>query len=581
MIVRRLAGLLGTDNEPVLRRYLRLMLAYCIVQGFTFVLVVPIIQALLVGDAGDAARWLPLLVLGTVVTWLLNYIATIRGFQVAIKLLETLRHRVGDHVVSLPLGWFTPQNTGQLGLTLSQGVMDILGLPAHQLTPLMHATVTPLVVVMMMTFFDWRLAAMAAVIFPGVALIYWWAGRLGRDADRAVAAAAAEAAERMVEFAQNQVVLRAYGCSDRGYALFDAALLAQSRVNRRQLWLVLPPLLANSWLAQFSFLMLMAGVTWLAIGSDPQHLLTLIAMLVLINRVVDPLTEVANYSAGIRMASAQMEAVETILAAVPLPLLHPAAPPPATCDIDMDQVSFSYWPGMPVLDSISLTLPANTTTALLGTSGSGKTTILELIARFHDPDKGIVRIGGIDLRRLESAELMRIISPVFQDTYLFSGTLRENVMLGRPTASEQELEWTAKVARLDDVIERLPSGWESPVGERGSRLSGGERQRVCIARALLKNAPIMLLDEAASGLDAENRSVITDGLRMLHGRKTLLVITHQFDAIRNADRIVVLDNHCIVEQGTHPQLLAADGRYAAFWRARSVSAGWHRPTCCT
>lgn len=574
MIVRRLAGLLGADNEPVLRRYLWLMLVCCIVQGFTFVLVVPIIQALLAGDARGAAWWLPLLALGTATTWLLNYAATVGGFRVAIKLLETLRYRVGEHVVSLPLGWFTPQNTGRLGLTLSQGVMDILGLPARQLTPLMRATVTPLVVVGMMTFFDWRLAAMAAVIFPGVALIYWWAGRLGRATDRAVAAAAAEAGERMVEFAQNQVVLRAYGCSDRGYALFDAALLAQSRANRRQLWVVLPPLLANSWLAQLSFLLLMAGITWLAIGGDPSHLPTLIAMLVLINRVVDPLTEVATYSAGIRMASAQMEAVETILSAEPLPLLRPLAAPPTAFDIELDQVSFSYRPGVPVLDTINLKLPANTTTALLGVSGSGKSTILQLIARFYDPSDGIVRIGGVDLRRLESAELMRIISPVFQDTYLFSGTLRENVLLGRPAASERELEQVVKLARLDEVIERLPGGWESPVGERGSLLSGGERQRVCIARALLKDAPIMLLDEAASGLDGENQSAVSEGLRALHGRKTLLVITHQLETIRNADRIVVLDHHRIVEQGDHLQLLAARGRYAAFWQARSASAGW-------
>ncbi|WP_445222792.1 ABC transporter ATP-binding protein (plasmid) [Bradyrhizobium sp. Pa8] len=574
MIVRRLTRLLGADNEPLLRRYLWLTLVCCIVQGFTFVVVVPIIRALLVGDARGAARWLPLLALGTVMTWLLSYAATIRGFQVAIKLLETLRHRIGDHVVSLPLGWFTPQNSGRLGLILNQGVMDVVGLPARQLTPLMRATVTPLVVVVMMTFFDWRLAAMAAVIFPGVALIYRWAERLGRATDRAVAAATAEAAERMVEFAQNQVVLRAYGCSDLGYALFDAALLAQSRASRRQLWLVLPPLLANSWLAQLSFLMLMVSITWLAIGGDPQHLPTQIAMLVLINRVVDPLTEVATHGTGIRMATTHMETVETILMTEPLPRLGPVAASPDTCDIELDQVSFSYRPGMPVLDTIDLKLPANTTTALLGVSGSGKSTILQLITRFHDPDSGTVRIGGIDLRRLETAELMRIISPVFQDTYLFSGTLRENVLLGRPAASEQELERVVKLARLDEVIERLPGRWESPVGERGRLLSGGERQRVCIARALLKDAPIMLLDEAASGLDGENQLTVCEGLRMLHGRKTLLVITHQLDAIRNADRIVVLDNHRIVEQGTHPQLLAADGRYATFWRARSASAGW-------
>lgn len=515
------------------------------------------------------------LALGTILTWLLDYAATLRGFQAAIKLLEVLRVHLGDHVVALPLGWFTPQNCGRLGQVLSQGVMDIVSMPAHQLTPLIRATVTPLVVVAAMAFFDWRLAVMAAVTIPAVALVYWWAGRLGRSADRAVAETAAEASDRMVEFAQNQMVLRAYDRDQLGYANFDAALVAQSRASRRQLWLVLPPLLANSWLAQLSFLILMAGITWLAIGkANPEHLVTLIAMLVLINRVIDPLAEVAGYSAGIRMATAQMEAVDAILDAKPLPILRPVQQPPTEWGIELDKVSFSYHANKPILDDISLTMPANTTTALLEISGSGKTTILQLIARFSDPDSGTVRIGGVDLRHLESADLMRLISPVFQDVYLFSGSSRDNVLLGRSTASEQELQRAAQMARLGHVIARLPDGWESPVGERGSRLSGGERQRVCIARALLKDAPILLLDEAATGLDGETQAAVAEGLRMLRGRKTLLVITHQLDAILTADNIVVLDNHRIVEQGTHTQLLAADGRYAAFWRARSSSAGW-------
>lgn len=575
MIVRRLARLLGPDNGILVRRYLLLMLAGCTVQGLTFVLVVPILRALLAGDAGRAFAWLPALVFGTVVSWGLNYVGTLAGFQVAIRLLETLRQHIGDHVFVLPLGWFTPANTGRLGLILSQGVMDILGLPAHQLTPLLRATVTPLVVVAGLALFDWRIAVMAAIVFPGIALVYWWAGFLGRAADRAVAAAAADAAERMVEFARNQVVLRAHGCAQRGYALFDEALLTQSRTSRRQLWLVLPPLLANSWLAQFSFLTLMAGMTWLALGQDnSRDLVTLIAMLVLINRVVDPLIDVAAHSAGIRMASAQMDAVDAVLAAQPLPSAHPAAPPPATWDIEFDRVSFGYQPGRPVLEDISLTLAANTTTALLGTSGAGKSTILQLIARFHDPDSGSVRIGGVDVRRMDSAALMDLISPVFQDTYLFSGTLRDNVLLGCPTAGDEDVQRAAALSRLDEVVARLPGGWDSPVGEGGGLLSGGERQRVCIARALLKDAPLVLLDEAASGLDGDNQRAVTDGLRTLHGRKTLLVITHQLETIRHADWIVVLDNRRIVEQGTHPQLLAAGGRYAAFWQARTASEGW-------
>lgn len=575
MIVRRLARLLGPRDEAILRRYLGLSLAYCVVQGATFVLVLPILQALLEGDPGRAAPWLLPLALGTAATWGLGYAATLGGFQVAIRLLETLRHRIGDHVVGLPLGWFTPANIGRLGAVLSQGVMEMLGLPAHQLTPLLRATITPVVLVAAMAFFDGRIALVAAVAFPCVALVYWWAGRLGRAADKAVHEAAAEAGERMVEFAQTQPVLRAYGGGERGRALFDAALVAQRRATRRQIWIVLPPLLANSWLAQLSFLTLMAMVVSLGLGdTDPRHLVTLIAMLVLLNRIVDPLTEVASYSIGIRMASAQVDALGAILAAQPLPAADPPAPPPAACDVELDDVRFGYRDDSTVLDGVSLHLPANTTTALLGTSGSGKTTIVQLIARFYDPDGGAVRIGGTDLRQLDTGDLMRLVAPVFQDTHLFSGSLRDNVLVGNPAADEAELQRAAALARLDEVVDRLPEGWASEVGERGALLSGGERQRVCIARALLKRAPILLLDEVSSALDAETQAAVAEGLRTLHGRATLLVISHQLSTIRGADRIAVLDHGRVVEQGTHPQLLAAGGRYAAFWQARAASEGW-------
>lgn len=575
MIVRRLARLLGPKDEAILRRYLGLSLAYCVVQGATFALVLPILQALLEGDAGRAAPWMLPLALGTAATWGLGYAATLGGFQVAIRLLETLRHRIGDHVVGLPLGWFTPANIGRLGAVLSQGVMEMLGLPAHQLTPLLRATITPVVLVAAMAFFDRRIALVAAVAFPCVALVYWWAGRLGRAADKAVHEAAAEAGERMVEFAQTQPVLRAYGGGERGRALFDAALVAQRRATRRQIWIVLPPLLANSWLAQLSFLTLMATVVSLGLGdADPRHLVTLIAMLVLLNRIVDPLTEVASYSAGIRMASAQVDSLGAILAAKPLPTADPPAPAPTACDVELDNVRFGYQTGGTVLDGVSLHLPANTTTALLGTSGSGKTTIVQLIARFYDPDGGTVRIGGTDLRQLDTGDLMRLVAPVFQDTHLFSGSLRDNVLVGNPAADEAELQRAAALARLDEVVDQLPEGWASEVGERGALLSGGERQRVCIARALLKRAPILLLDEVSSALDAETQAAVAEGLRTLHGRATLLVISHQLSTIRGADRIAVLDRGRIVEQGTHPQLLAAGGRYAAFWQARAASEGW-------
>lgn len=575
MLLTRLALLLGSENSKILKRYLILMCLFCLVQGITFAMVVPIIRGLLLGELTQAAFWLVPLLLGTLLTWYLNYLVSLGGFNVAITLLNTLRHRIGDHVVTLPLGWFTPANTSRLGGLLSQGVMEILGLPAHQLTPLIRAILTPLVVVAVTFFFDWRIALITLIIFPLVALVYWWAGKLGRAADEVVNQATAEASDRMVEFAQNQMVLRTHGCEKQGHANFDAALVAQNRASKRQLWLVLPPLLANSWVTQLSFLMLMASVAYFGLtDNDPQQLVTLLALLVLMNRVMDPLTEVAAYGSGIRMASAQMDAVERVLAEPALP--QPENPQPYSGDasIELHNVTFGYQPDRPIIKNISVTLPANTTTALVGLSGSGKTTLMRLIARFFDPDSGSITLGGTDLRQLSSREYMALIAPVFQDNYLFSGTLRENVLIGRPDADDEDIRRVVELARLDELLQRLPDGWQSQVGEGGGLLSGGERQRVAIARALLKNAPILLLDEATGALDADNQAAITAGLQSLAHRCTLLVIAHQLSTIQNADQILVLDQQQIIEQGSHQQLLAAGGRYAEFWQARQHAAGW-------
>ncbi|MCW2479377.1 ABC transporter ATP-binding protein [Candidatus Symbiopectobacterium sp. NZEC135] len=575
MLLMRLTRLMGKSHALLLRHYLLWVCGYCLMQGLTFVLVVPIIRALLDLRVDDALLWLMPLGVGVVLTGYLHYRAVYSGFQVAATLMNQLRRRIGDHVVTLPLGWFVRANTSRLGLLLSQGVMEILGLPAHQLTPLLRAVITPVVVVVATSFFDWRVALCAAFLFPMLGLVYWWAGRLGRTADRAVQTANVQACDRMVEFAQSQPVLRTYGKAAQGYPQFDQALVAQSRAARRQLWLVLPPLLLNTWLGQLALMALMVGITWLVvIERDTEQQTTLFALLVLVSRVIDPLSEVASYSSGIRMASTQMEAAENVLSQQSLPAPTEPVPLPQHYGIELRDVAFSYQQGVRVLKNVSATLPANSMTAVVGASGSGKTTLTKLIARFFDPDSGVIAIGGINVKHLPVAKHMNMISQVFQDNYLFSGTLRENLLMGNPTTDDDTLQNVLKLSRLDEVVQRLPLGLDSRVGEGGRLLSGGERQRAALARALLKNAPILLLDEATGALDPENQEAIAQGLNALRGRCTMLVIAHQLHTIRSADNIIVLDHGQIVEQGNHQQLLTMNGRYAAFWQAKVRAEGW-------
>ena len=213
-------------------------------------------------------------------------------------------------------------------------------------------------------------------------------------------------------------------------------------------------------------------------------------------------------------------------------------------------------------------------TALIGASGSGKTTLVRMIARFFDPSQGCVLIGGVDVRQMTSSQLAAQISQIFQDSYLLQGSIADNIRLGKPAASDAELLDAVQQAGVSELIERLPQGLDTQVGEGGARLSGGERQRIGIARALIKDAPILLVDEATAALDADNQQLIAQTLARLRGRRTLVVIAHQLSTIAMADQIVVLDQGRVVEQGAPAALLASAGRYAHFLAQRRVAKGW-------
>ena len=218
-------------------------------------------------------------------------------------------------------------------------------------------------------------------------------------------------------------------------------------------------------------------------------------------------------------------------------------------------------------------MPQGQRLAVVGPSGAGKSTLLQLLARFYDVDAGSVRIGGVDVRDIATDQLMSQVSIVFQDVYLFDGTIAENVRLGRRDATDDEVRAAASAARLDEVITRLPGGWQAKVGEAGTLLSGGERQRVSIARALLKNAPIVLLDEVTSALDPVNEAAVHAGIERLMAGRTVVMVAHRMRTVRRADQVIFLDDGRIVEAGRHDELLRHNGRYAGFWDISAVSAG--------
>lgn len=573
MMIARLARYLGPEHAHLIHRYLRWAIGSCLLNGLTLSLTIPILRALLTGDHPSLARWLVVFAAMAAVSWLIEYRATVKGFEVGSTILGQLRYRLGDHVATLPLGWFTSEHTSTLGQTLSTGVMDILALPVRQLTALIRSVLVPLVLVAVLLVVDWRIGLVALAALPAVLLVYWWAGRLGRRADAVVNRSVAEASGRMVEFAQSQPVLRSFGQETSAAEHFDRSLIEQARAERRQLWLVLPPLIVNGFIARLVLFALLALVIALAAGiTDPLALATLLATLPVINLFVSPLGDIAAHATVIRVANAQMDAVDAVLDSQPLP--EPKTPV-GTEDASLvfDRVTFAY-DSKVVLHEVTFTLTPGTTTAIVGPSGSGKTTMVRLAARFFDPQSGQIRLGGVGLSELGANNLNQAISPVFQDSYLFTGTLAENLRLARPDASDHDLAEVAERSGLGEVVAALPSGWDSQVGEGGARLSGGEKQRVAIARALLKDAPVLLLDEATVALDAQNEQRVTAALRDLARERTVLVIAHQLRTIMDADEILFVDAGRIVERGTHEELLEVNGRYRAHWQALSQATRW-------
>jgi ATP-binding cassette subfamily B protein IrtB len=312
-----------------------------------------------------------------------------------------------------------------------------------------------------------------------------------------------------------------------------------------------------------------AGVTallalgaYLAVGGSVGAA-EVLAVLVLAARCADPLLALSDLAGRLRAARAELERLDAVLRTPPLP--EPARPErPARHDLTLAGVTFRHG-DRTVLDGVSLTVPEGRRLAVVGPSGAGKTTLLRLLARFSDVDAGAVRLGGVDVRSMRAADLMSRFAMVFQDVYLFDGTIEENVRLGRPDASPAELRAAAAAARLDEVVARLPAGWATPVGEGGALLSGGERQRVSIARALLKDAPVVLLDEVTSALDPANEAAVHAGIDRLLRDRTVVMVAHRLQTVRRADEIAFLAGGRVVERGSHEELLARGGRYAEYW----------------
>lgn len=495
------------------------------------------------------------------------------GMSGALGFMHDVHHAVGDRIARLPLRWFTADSAGTLSRAVSQE-MVALGESAAHFMYLLTSTAAACVVVGVGSWaWDWRLGlllTLAAPLFAGLVSL----SRRLLDRGKSISEPAErELATRIVEIARCQGALRSCRAAS-GYSRLTAAFDDGVRSSRRALWWESAGNLVNGTLSQIVVVAMIVLTSSLA-ASGAMEPLVAIAVIGMCLRFTTMLDDIGAAVMGVEERRQMMNHLDAVMDAELMvePQEPSALPEPGA--VELDDVVFGYRPDAPVLTGVSMKVPARTMCAIVGPSGSGKTTIARLVARFWDVGSGAVRVGGADVRDMPTSQLMEQLSMVFQDVYLFDDTLAANIRIGNAAADDAQVRWAAGLAGVTEIVERLPHGWDTRVGEGGRALSGGERQRVSIARALLKRAPIVLLDEATSALDAENEANIVAAMQELRRTSTLIVIAHKLETIAAADQVVVLDDAGrIAQRGHHDELVSVEGPYRSFWEQRTRARGW-------
>lgn len=593
-LISRLREPLSAAGRTNFRQVTALSCIVGVVRGLSLIAFIPAAIALTSGRPAwgmNLTAWLIVLALCALASFITEYLLAMRSYMVSFDFLSNMHRAIGDKVASLPLGSFRADTAGKMSRLVSRELMLLGEMFAHMYSPFIAAIVTSLTMLVGITVFSPALGLVCVLAIPVIAGGVWVARTCLNSGSALKEPPAQELSHRIVEYATKQGALRACGRSS-SYDPLERAEDTYGKAARRSLIRETIGQVVNGMAAQVVVVSLIIVIGLLAVGGSVSPVEAIVSIGLLL-RFTQILVDIGMLASAFETRRPVLDLSHGVLSAPELPILPASSDQdPTNCDQDpvspdqdpacsgsavaLTDVSFAYEADHPVLRGVSFQVAPGTMTAIVGPSGCGKTTIARLVARFYDVDAGSVSVGGRDVRQWDTAQLMAQLSLVFQDVYLFDDTLEANVRIGRADASDDDVKEVARLSGVDEIVERLPLGWNTRVGEGGRALSGGERQRVSIARALLKAAPIVLFDEATSALDPENENHITDAMDALRRNATLIVIAHKLDTITAADQIIVLDHSGRVAQvGTHAELYSqSDGQYRAFWQARSRAAGW-------
>lgn len=507
----------------------------------------------------------------------LYFIALSLSHLVAFRVETNIRRITMKRITEMPLGFFNTNTIGRIRKIIDDNAGITHGFLAHQMPDLAATIMVPVSVLVLIFIFDWRLGlACLMPIVISILIMGSMMGTKGKNFMKSYLTSLEEMNTEAVEYVRGIPVVKVFQQTVYSFKDFHRSIVNYKTMvsNYARLWE--KPMSAYTVIMN-SFVFFLVPVAILMInntGNIASIILNLFLYVLITPTIAKSIMRSMHLNQAFGQAGEAISRIENLIEVEPLTV--PADPKPIEehC-IQFKEVSFRYPGGRyKALDRVSLEIPEGKTLALVGASGSGKTTIARLIPRFWDVDEGEVMIGGVNVKDIDSKELMNHISFVFQNTRLFKTTLLDNIKYGKPSATMEEVEQAIDMAQCREIIDKMPEGYDTKIGTEGTYLSGGEQQRIIIARAMLKNAPIVILDEATAFADPENEHLIRQAFKKLTKGKTVLMIAHRLSSVTSADEILVTKEGKIIERGTHQELLKKEGTYASMWNEYQKAVRW-------
>lgn len=515
----------------------------------------------------DLAIMLVSTVLNVWITLKITMLQTEAGYHTCAQ----KRIEIAEHMRYLPMGYFNQNSLGKITSVTTNTLEGLSDVATRVVMMTVQGFLTTGLITVLVFLYDWRvglvlLVGLVLFLLPNT-LMRWQVGKVSDDkyqADMDLVAV-------VLEYSQGIAEVKNYNLVNRSAKKLSKAIEGKSQLDTKMTLVTSPYIALQGMVTKLTGLFMGLFSIYFYLNGSMELLVT-IMMIVSGFMIYENLDGVGSFSSLLRIVDLSVDMVNQVLAIQPMDISGQDIEPKSS-RIELRDVSFSYG-NKKIIDQVSLTIPEKTTTALVGPSGSGKTTLCNLIARFWDVDQGSISLGGHDVRDYSYDSLIRNFSFVFQSVYLFEDTIANNIRFGKPEASQEEVIEAAKKAACHDFILSLPDGYDTKIGEGGASLSGGERQRISIARAIIKDAPIIILDEATANVDPENEEALMQAIQALTRDKTIIMIAHRLKTVEHADQILVLDQGRIVEQGKHQGLLAKQGIYSKFIQERKTATSW-------